>query len=227
MMSLLITVSILYAVMSVVTMALAGLGRLKAFLVTKTCSGLLFIAVGYSAFIFSGSNVFFGLLPVLIFCLIGDIMLALALGPDGKTRNPHFSLGVAAFLAAHALLCWQILRYIDFHICPTVLIAALTVIMTIIFTRSDKFDFEGNEILCIIYSFFVGLSCGLGLNMIWVLGSAKGAVIMAVGTILFLISDSLLSGKYFMKKAPRGLGAIVLITYYLAMYLFAIYPCFA
>ena len=83
----------------------------KNYLIFKTVTSIIFVLMGAAAFRISGSQLFMAFLPAYVFCLIGDILLALAHEIDNNLKNPQFTLGVGAFAIAHLFFIWKIQTY--------------------------------------------------------------------------------------------------------------------
>ncbi len=197
--------------------------RQTAYFISKTVTSGLFVLAAVLAYIDTGNEIFFGILPGLLLCITGDVALAWAHEIDNRLRNPQFTIGVAVFLAAHIVFCWEMAKIIGFHFRPTLMIAAVMAAVTLHNVLSPFYDYGKNRVASVIYSFFIGLLCGMGLNVIWIMGTGLGPMLLGIGSCFFLISDYLLSVKYFRKEKPAWTGAAVLASYYTATYMFAMY----
>ena len=82
----------------------------------------------------------------------------------------------------------------------------------------------------IIYSLIVGFLGGMGIELI--IGSfteglgSPAYVLMALGMVFFMVSDTILANKYFRKEGKGWFGAAVLIFYYGAMGLLTAFTAF-
>ncbi|MDO4545355.1 MAG: lysoplasmalogenase family protein [Bacillota bacterium] len=218
-MILITVISVLYGILALVTIGVMYRNRQGPYTVLKTVTSLLFLLVGFLAYRHTGNPLYFYLLPGFIFCFLGDVLLAVAHEIDNKLKNPYFVLGVGSFLVAHVFFCWQFLGILEWHISWPAVIAIIMTGVTVSSVRSEKYDYGPNKIPSIIYSFFVGLLCGLGLQLFLDEPSNGQLIFLGAGSVLFLVSDYLLSMKYFRIEKPKCLGFFVLVAYYGAMWL--------
>ena len=220
----------LYVLMAVATIVVMYRGDQPRYLKAKTITSLLFIALAVICWQTGEGGPFpeswMRILPGLVFCLCGDVFLALAHEIDNNLDPKLFRFGVGSFLIAHLFFCFEIMvvlnRYAPQKVLP-VIVGLVTVGVSIFCSRSDMYDYKGNARPAILYSFFVGFLCGLGIQLMISMGPTGRWLIMGAGSILFLLSDLTLSNKYFLKKKPKAFGAIVLVTYYAAVACFGLY----
>ncbi|MCQ2546033.1 MAG: lysoplasmalogenase [Clostridia bacterium] len=192
--------------------------------IMKCITSILFLVIAVVAFALSGSWMFFMLLPAYILCFFGDLFLALGHEIDNRLKNPQFVIGVFSFCAAQVVLCIVFLSMMDWHVSWPAIAALLVLGGTIFFTKSDDYDFGKNAVPCSIYAFFVGLSAGLGLQLIITCNDNPVAVLLGVGAIVFLLSDLVLTMKLFWKKDVPWAGAVLLVLYWGAMWLYTAAP---
>lgn len=192
--------------------------------VTKCITSVLFLILAIMAYVLSGNGLFFLLLPAYILCFFGDLFLALGHEIDNRLRNPQFVIGVFSFCAAQVVICIVFLSMMDWHVSWPAIVSLLVLGGTIFFTKSDDYDFGSNAVPCSIYAFFVGLSAGLGLQMIITCNDDPVAVLLGAGAIVFLLSDLVLTMKLFWKKDVPWAGAVLLVLYWGAMWLYTAAP---
>ena len=220
----------LYALMAVATIVVMYRGDQPRYLMAKAITSALFIVLGFVCWRLGDggpdSASWLRILLGLCFCFGGDMFLALAHEIDNNLDPKFFRLGVGSFLIAHLFFCFEIMvvlnRYAPQKVLP-VIVGLVTVGVSIFCSRSDMYDYKGNARPAILYSFFVGLLCGLGIQMMISMGFTGRWLIMGIGSVLFLLSDLTLSNKYFLKKKPKPFGAVVLVTYYAAVACFGLY----
>ena len=219
-----------YATMALATIVVMYRGDQSRYLMAKTITSVLFIALGIVCWQTGEGGAlpesWMRILPGLVFCLCGDVFLALAHEIDNNLDPKFFRLGVGSFLIAHLFFCFEIMTVLN--ICAPqkvlpVIFGVVTVGVSIFCSRSDMYDYKGNARPAILYSFFVGFLCGLGVQLMISMGPSGRWLLMGAGPILFLLSDLTLSNKYFLKKKPKPFGAVVLVTYYAAVACFGLY----
>ena len=200
---------------------------LRFYPAVKTATSVGFLAVAAAAFIAGGAQnavFFWGLLPCLVLCLVGDLMLGLAT-VHGKFFSKFFLSGVASFLVAHIGFCvlFTLVRPGGYvfspleYILPVCLVGTAALLM-----RSQKFRMKRMKKPVLLYSFFVGLMCAKGVHLAMLMQWSVQGVLIAAGSILFLLSDCVILFLYFYYK-PRGFfRALNLSTYYIGVLLLAL-----
>lgn len=209
----------IYAIFAGITINVMYRNRQKNYVLMKTLTSILFLLIGLFAYHVTDDSFYLACLPGFILCFLGDVLLALAHEIDNRLKNPQFVLGVGSFLLAHVFFCCQFLLLLDWQIKWPTVISLIMVGITISCTLNPKYDYGSNKIPSIIYSFFVGLLCGLGLQLLMENPDNGMAVALGIGSVCFLASDYALSLKYFRIEKPRFLGLFVLVAYYGAMWL--------
>ena len=222
-------VTVLYVICAVVTIVIEYKNSPEndtqvKYTIMKCITSVLFLAIAVVAFALSGNWTFFLLMPAYVLCFFGDLFLALGHEIDNRLKNPQFIIGVFSFCAAQIMLCFVFLSIMDWKISWPAIVALLVLGGTIFFTKSDDYDFGNNAVPCSIYSFFVGLSAGLGLQMIIMCHNDVMAVLLGVGAIVFLLSDLVLTMKLFWKKDVPWAGAVLLVLYWGSMWLYTAAP---
>ena len=203
----------------------------KSYLIFKTVTSVIFVLMGAAAFRISDSQLFMAFLPAYVFCLIGDILLALAHEIDNNLKNPQFTLGVGAFAIAHLFFIWKIQTYMFSGVSVGGIIMSLLLgAYTVWTTRSSAFEYGSNKVPSIIYSLIVGFLGGINIKLIinsFTEGLGSPAyVLMALGMVFFMVSDTILANKYFRKEGKGWFGTAVLIFYYGAMGLLTAFTAF-
>lgn len=144
----------------------------------------------------------------LVFCLVGDVLLL---------SNELFVFGLGAFLLAHILFLFSFKSIGGFKIYITPLFGLVAIGGAYFYYLSS--DLGEMLIPVFLYFIFIVLMCWQGINLyIWRKESAYQYI--AMGVILFLISDSLIALNKF--KMPFELSSLmVLSTYWMAIFLLA------
>lgn len=234
-----------FFVILTIALTLAALyitGVIKPPLLAKTLASLAFVALGAYALFVPGGRVWADLsasteaaasseaglvftpFRILLFCglcfgSLGDVLLELF-----DEKDKRFFLGVGAFFIGHALYVASYFQ-IDAGSAWIALLCAfpITALLTILSAR--LLTFEGaRRVLLLTYMFALSFMCSFA----WVILIRRGLApfrLIAPGAILFLLSDSSLGLQMFgnekLANHRRLLGAICLITYYLAQNLIA------
>lgn len=159
----------------------------------------------------------------LVFCLFGDVLLALLEFKDSDKYN-IINLGSAAFFAAHVFFSLAFITMTQ-NVLATCLCLAFGLLMVgvIFFMQKPlKMDYNKSTALTLIYTF--GLSTALAFsfaNMI-IQGFTLFSVSLFVGFVLFFASDLVLSGIYFKEKTSRKLYYVNYALYYLGILVIAL-----
>lgn len=184
----------------------------------KSSASLCFLAGGIVGFAYAlkhgAKKSFISLMMIaLVFSVAGDMTNYF----DGDL---YFAVGAAFFAVAHVFYIAAYYCLYGFH--PADIAAAFCIFVpaVLIITLAPVFDFGGAnmEAVCIVYSFILALMVGKALCGLRE-RTATSAVI-AVGSVLFLISDLALLISVFgsVHSAPR---IVCLATYYPAQVLLA------
>lgn len=188
-------------------------------LVLKSIASIIFVFGGIYATYKIGltlGNMFivFGL----ILALFGDIVLDLKIAYKDQnkfylnTGMISFSLSSALYIVATIIL-WHSLKNFLFATLGSLLIALLFAVVVMLLSKPLKLDFTGHKTLTVIYSTLVAMAAILSLFISFYV---PGYALFAVGVLLVLISDLVLSLMYFGgKQDSKVLCIINHILYYL------------
>lgn len=190
----------------------------------KAAASIGFLALCFAAALPRGNAYLLCLmLPGLLLCAAGDVLLALA-NRHKQAFNKLFLVGTALFALAHAAFAgsFSLLAPVEhfwqpWMVCPPALITAATVACT----RSKRFRLEKMKLPAIAYAFFVGVMCTAALRLAAVSRWSRQGLWFAAGALLFVVSDCILLFLYFYYKPRKLLRLFNLLTYYLAMLCFA------
>jgi uncharacterized membrane protein YhhN len=190
----------------------------KYYTLVKFTNSLLFIAIATCGVISSGDTVlYFDILPALVMCLIGDVILAIS---KGATNKNLFLLGLGSFLIGHILF---ILLFNNLH--PLSIYDFILPIFSVLITfglSKIKGMNVGNMLPCILlYSFFVSLLFFKSLGLLQATASLRN-ILLCVGSCLFFISDGIILFLYFYIKKHPLVNFFNLLTYYYGMFLIAL-----
>lgn len=194
----------------------------KHYIWAKGVSSLSFLVVfGLSAYKSGAIYQFWLMLPAFFCCFAGDILMA---AYNRFRKKIHFLMGLGIFLMGH--LCFvrwlckiQPLEWVN------LVIPALAVVLTWGLTLLKKIHTGRLRPFILLYSFFVALFVSKGLHLVLTQFSIA-TLMIAVGSILFFVSDISILFLYFHKKKGYGVHIFNLATYYYGMFLLATHLLF-
>ncbi|MCH5350994.1 MAG: iron-containing alcohol dehydrogenase [Clostridiales bacterium] len=184
----------------------------------KSASSACFAAVGIVNIIYAlkqgAKKAFPALMLVgLIFAMAGDII-------NYNPGDLFFIVGTALFALAHVFYIAAYYTVYKFHLLDLIISAVIFVPSVLFITLSPMFDFGGTlmKIVCVAYALILSVMVGKALS-----DTRKGtalSVLIAVGSVLFFVSDlSLLINMFSAIHAiPR---ILCLATYYPAQFMLA------
>lgn len=216
---MLIFISLLYALFVMLLLSSLFSRRTKPYYILfKTISSLLFCLLAmYSQMKFHDSIL--SIFPF-IFCLGGDVCLGFY--NQSKNKN-YFRYGLLSFLFGHLLFVYQFQKIVPMRIYD--FIFPFLSLFVLSFLEKKNMVHIGKLLpLCMIYSIFVSLLLCKGTELFF-LEQTLPCCIYFLACTLFYISDFIIVFLYFRKDTPT-IHFFNLITYFLAMYLFAISPLF-
>lgn len=187
---------------------------------------LLLAAAAWLAHGRAHTTFFLWLLPCLVCCCAGDILLGLA-NTHGKLFSRFFLGGVAAFMMAHVFFCvlFTVQRPGGYRFVPAeYLVPALCVLVMVLCIRDSRrfHKLYKMRVPGVLYAGFVGLMCAKGIGYGAALGFAGRGLWVALGCVLFLISDAFIIFLYFYYRERKVFRGINLGAYYLALLFLAL-----
>jgi uncharacterized membrane protein YhhN len=199
-------------------------GSVKA-LLYKTLASFLFIVTAFVSFMVNPcpcAAVFAALIMMGLVCgLIGDILLDLKIMYKGSSVLYQHG-GMAAFLVGHLFYLAALIAYFGFSWIPLLIAVILAVIIICVSKFLFKFNFAEHTIDTWAYSFVLAYmmtqACYAAINQ----GYSACTVLLAVGAILFLLSDLVLSMTYYDGKDSRAFISVNHILYYAAQFCIAL-----
>ena len=146
----------------------------------------------------------------LLFSLLGDVFLIYP--------KQHFTKGLIAFLIGHIFYIVAFIVSTGFHYTEWIYIPI--VVVGIIYLK-NILPYSGKKTIpIIIYIFIIAIMGWLALERLNSLQTI-GALLSAMGAVLFMISDSILALNKF-RKQFQSAELIILSTYYTAQWLLAL-----
>nr|WP_308742974.1 lysoplasmalogenase family protein [uncultured Anaerocolumna sp.] len=210
----------------------------RYYVLAKTVNSITFIAAAiYCAYYGANIEILDSLLPALLLCLVGDIILGFYNAVCDKTvkgnelsyveTNTNFTakaaifiLGLLSFAFGHGCFIYafskmQRLTWIDF-VFPVV-----AIFITIGLTKLDGMNTGRFTVLIAAYSFMVAMLFSKGIHILLSQFNALN-LLLSAGATLFLISDGFILFLYFYEKKAKAIHIINLATYYYGMFFIAL-----
>ena len=159
---------------------------------------------------------FWMMLPAFFCCLVGDVLMA---AYNRFRKKIHFIVGLIIFLAGHLCFARWLCKMQPMELINLV-VPILAVVMTWGLTSSKKIHTGRLRPFILLYSFFVALFLSKGLYLVLTHFSVANLMI-AVGSVLFFVSDISILFLYFYKKRGSGIHIFNLATYYYGVFLLA------
>ncbi|MBN1690048.1 MAG: hypothetical protein JW901_03400 [Dehalococcoidia bacterium] len=199
-------------------------GSVKA-LLYKTLASFLFMAVAFTSFLVNSSQdvaTFAVLIMMGLVCgLIGDILLDLKIiYKESSSLYQHG--GMAAFLIGHLFYLAALIAYFGFNWIPLAIAIIVAAIIICISRLVFKFNFAEHTVDTYAYTFVLSYMMAQACYAAVDQGYSACTVLLAAGSILFLLSDLVLSMTYYDNKDSRAFISLNHILYYAAQYSIAL-----
>lgn len=161
------------------------------------------------------------MLGALVLCAAGDILLGLA-NKAKKVRATPFLAGTISFGAAHALFCVVFYSQVPFAWYDVALSLMLMGTMRLLEAK-DSIRLKKMRIPGYLYTFMVGLMTAKAIETaLWQTQGVLQGIVLALGGVLFLVSDVVLLFLYFATHRRKGYRYANLTTYYVGVYFLAL-----
>ena len=190
----------------------------RHFLVLKIICSTCFLILSF-LFAFKGSSMeyYIYFFPAFFMCFLGDVFLGLF---NQSKKKHYFIIGTLFFLTGHIFFitaCSKIksLDKYDF-IFPIVIILLFP-----FFIKKKRLTIGKLKPFVYIYAFFISFLFSKCVLMFWNTGTRQTAL-LAIGSLLFLISDTLILFLYFHRNHRWSTHGIKLATYYYGMFFLAL-----
>lgn len=184
------------------------------YVIFKALNSLAFVGIAiYSAISTNKMDFLNILLPGLIGCMLGDIILAT------KFKN-HFLYGLIVFLMANLCFLISFYRLQSLRIEELILPAfAMIILMSLAYL--PHMDYGQLEKPVMIYCFIIAWVMSKSI-MLYLLFQTNMFLIIMIGFILYFLSDFiLLFYKFYECPYKNILGFLNLLTYYIGLFLIA------
>jgi hypothetical protein len=199
-------------------------GSVKALLL-KTTTSFLFISVAFASFMVnSGQGVaaFFALIIMGLICgLIGDIILDLKIMYK-ESASLYQHGGMVAFLVGHLFYLAALIIYFGFNWTPLLIAVVLAFIIALVSKFILKFNFAEHTLDTYAYTFFLSYMMTQACYAAITHGFTACTILLAAGSILFLLSDLILVMTYYDNKDSKPFIAANHILYYAAQFTIAL-----
>jgi uncharacterized membrane protein YhhN len=199
-------------------------GSLKA-LLYKTVASFIFVLVAFASFMVNsseGAAPFAMLIMMGLVCgLIGDILLDLKIMyTESSSLYQHG--GMIAFFAGHLFYLTALIIFFGFSWIPVVIALGLAIIIALVSKFILKFNFAEHTIDTYAYTLVLSYMMAQACYAAVIQGFTACTVLLAAGSILFLLSDLVLSMTYYDGKDSRPFIAVNHILYYAAQFTIAL-----
>ena len=221
--------SVVTAVFAALTIFLRSKGKSFQGMLCKFISSFGFMSIAFIGFCYRIEEVdkltrpfYFCLVAFgLLFGLGGDVLLGIKeIAP--KYKNKLIALGTIAFLIGHFFYLASFYKaQTTFSFIPYIVALVITVIIAVAM-KAVKMKLDNKMYaLCIFYFFVIALCACVSGYMLYLTRSTT-FLITTIASLLFVISDSVLSFVYFTPvKKKNPLVTIELATYYAGQILMA------
>jgi len=216
-----------------------GVGALMAKTIASLCFVIfaLFLSTTKTGVAYNASLTITCLIVGLVCGLIGDILLDLKV-MYAFHEDKYLTGGMTAFSVGHVfnilglllLANNQVNIFSGEYLIPLAIIVGISLVLTfttsIVSKKVLKFDFGKFGWLVNLYSFILMLTTALSIYLCFI-GLTSPMFILAIGFVLFLASDLVLSQQYFGgKKTDKTLTFINHLLYYAAQITIAMFIYF-
>ncbi len=197
----------------------------------KAVTSMCFILTGQFAYVSNDNcpRIVGALVAVAaVWGLLGDIALDLKY-VFKKYEESYLKAGFSSFLVGHVFYCFAMYFIYGFSAKAFIIAAVICALLTIFILFSErllKLEFGKFKPITIIYMIVLNFTVGLSVGYVNSTDFSLSAIIMAIGFILFILSDAVLSGIYFSldekKKSKRSDIVLNHALYYTAQFTIAV-----
>ena len=195
-------------------------------LMLKSVSSLCYLLTAVFALISNASAYVYGSLIIFggALGLVGDILLDLK-GIYKKDESTYLKGGFIFFLVGHVFYSAAIIYSLRLKWWIILICLGCSVLFSwgnLLSAKFTKVHFGAYRLIVFIYSIFLALTLSLSIAAAIVTGFSKGYVILAVGALLFTLSDAILSNTFFGRNKDSAMYFFTNhFCYYAGQYLIA------
>jgi len=159
----------------------------------------------------------------LVFCLFGDVLLALL---EFKQADKYHIInsGSISFALAHLFFVIAMILLIPgngLYVAFCFLFAILMVGVIYLIQKPIKLNYSKSTLVILCYTFMLSTSLAISFASMLIKGFNSFNIVLFCGFVLFFVSDLILSLIYFKENTKRSLYYYNLGTYYSAIILIA------
>jgi len=186
----------------------------------KTVNSIGFILVAvYGGVALGNMDSFYCMLPALIMCLCGDVLLGVNTQIDCEKC---FLAGIFSFTAAHIAFTYAFSKFVPLAFYDFIFpVIAIFITYKLSFIKNMDIE-KGLRKYVLMYSFFVTLLLSKSMGILFITGLSVKSILIFVGALFFFISDFIILFLYFYKKKHHLVGTFNLLFYYSGMFLLAL-----
>lgn len=195
-------------------------------LLFKSVSSLCYLLTAVFALINNSQAYTYGSLIIMggALGLVGDILLDLK-GIYKSQEKTYLKGGFIFFLVGHIFYSGALIYYVKmpwYYVVGSAVVSALIGILTVLSANLMKVHYGAYRRIVAIYVSFLALTTILSLISMFLSGFQKGYILMAIGSILFLLSDAVLSNTFFGRGKDKSWHLFINhFLYYAGQYLIA------
>lgn len=192
----------------------------------KSVSSLCYLLTGVFALINNSDAYIYGSLIIMggALGLVGDILLDLK-GIYKSEEKTYLNAGFIFFLVGHIFYTGAVIYSVRMKWWLAIIAAAISIIIgvgTILSANIMKVHYGAYRKIVAVYVSFLAMTMATSVIAAIVSGFRKGYVLMAVGSILFLLSDAVLSSTFFGRGKDKPIHLFINhFLYYAGQYLIA------
>lgn len=193
----------------------------KLSVMLKGLSGVFFVLFGLVKVIYSANNISWPMALValaLLLGLAGDELLALRHTYNDKYTF-YFVIGALCFGAEHVLLMISVLLSSKINVLALVILFGIAFVLSLVYLKTRKTDAGPIQKSAIFYISLLSLMCSMMITR-GIFDINLPNLLMALGGVLFIVSDNVLLVYNFGEKRDWWLNEIVHIAYYGAQIMF-------
>lgn len=193
-------------IISLVFIILRSKGATPVNMILKAISSVAFILIAFVSILINPKALIFGLFVIIgaVFGLVGDISLDLKCIYK-KDENIFLKTGFLFFLVGHIFYSIGLIIYNKFSLLLVLLCIVTTIVISgvnILLEKPLKLCYGKYKLITFSYVIFLALTTVLSLISAITTGNIS-MIVYAIGAVLFLLSDAVLSMTYFGKGCDK------------------------